>query len=161
MRFLHEMRYDAPLAEVRAMLADPAFRERVCEAADSLRHQVRITLSDGDMSVSVDQVMPAEGIPSFARKIVGDEIEVLQREQWSGTSQAALDVSIPGKPGHLKGSITLAEQGGQTVETVAGEVKVHIPVLGGKLEKLIADLLGSALRSEHRVGQAWLAGDRG
>jgi uncharacterized protein YndB with AHSA1/START domain len=160
MRFTHEMEYDAPIADVQAMLADPDFRERVCEAANTVRHEVTITPNGAGMSVAVDQVQPADGIPSFAKKIVGDEIEVLQREEWSDPAAATLEVSIPGKPGHLKGTITLTEDGERTLEVVDAEVKVHIPMLGGKLEKLIADLLASALRSEHKVGRAWLAGDR-
>lgn len=160
MHFHQELEYDASPAEVYAMLSDPAFREAVCEAGDSIRHEVTITPDGDGMSVSVDQVQPAAGIPSFARKIVGDEIEILQREEWSSATDAALEVSIPHKPGHLKGTITLRESGTGTVETVDAEIKVHIPMLGGKLEKLIADLLGSALRSEHGVGKSWLAGDR-
>jgi len=160
MHFHQELEYDASPAEVYAMLSDPAFREAVCEAGDSVRHEVTITPDGDGMSVAVDQVQPAAGIPSFARRIVGDEIEILQREEWSSPTDAALDVSIPHKPGHLKGTITLRENGSGTVETVEAEVKVHIPMVGGKLEKLIADLLGSALRSEHRVGKGWLAGDR-
>lgn len=160
MHFHQELEYDASPAEVYAMLCDPAFREAVCEAGDSIRHEVTITPDGDGMSVSVDQVQPAAGIPSFARKIVGDEIEILQREEWSSATDAALEVSIPHKPGHLKGTITLRESGTGTVETVDAEIKVHIPMLGGKLEKLIADLLGSALRSEHGVGKSWLAGDR-
>ena len=39
-------------------------------------------------------------------------------------------------------------------------MKVSLPLVGGKLEQLIADVLGSALRNEQRVGRAWLAGDR-
>jgi len=160
MHFHQELQYDASPAEVYAMLSDPAFREVVCEAGDSVRHEVTITPDGDGMSVSVDQVQPAAGIPSFARRIVGDEIEILQREEWSSPTDASLDVSIPHKPGHLKGTITLRESGSGTVETVEAEVKVHIPMVGGKLEKLIADMLGAALRSEHRVGKSWLAGDR-
>ena len=33
----HEMTYDAPLADVAAMLADPAFREEVCADQRVLR----------------------------------------------------------------------------------------------------------------------------
>lgn len=161
MHFHQELEYDASPAEVYTMLSDPAFRDAVCEAGDSVRHQVTITPDGDGMSVAVDQVQPAAGIPSFAKKIVGDEIDIRQREEWSSATDATLEVSIPHKPGHLKGTIALRESGaGGTVETVDAEIKVQIPMLGGKLEKLIADLLGSALRSEHRVGRAWLAGDR-
>lgn len=160
MHFHQELEYDASPAEVYAMLSDPTFREAVCEAGASVRHEVSITPRGEALSVTVDQVQPAEGIPSFAKKIVGDEIEIQQREEWSSATDASLEVSIPHKPGHLKGTVTLRENGSGTVETVDAEIKVHIPMLGGKLEKLIADMLGSALRSEQRVGKAWLAGNR-
>ena len=37
---------------------------------------------------------------------------------------------------------------------------MNIPLVGGKIEGLIADLLSKALRAEHQVGVDWLAGDR-
>ncbi|MGH3363865.1 MAG: DUF2505 domain-containing protein, partial [Nocardioidaceae bacterium] len=99
----------------------------------------------------------ADGIPSFAKKFVGDSIHIRQHEEWSSATDAKLEVSIPGKPGHLKGTITLRPNGDGTVETVSGEIRVHIPLVGGKIEGLIAELLEHALRAEQRVGTAWLA----
>lgn len=160
MRFSHEMRYAAPPADVFAMLADPEFREQVCVAGGTISHDVQISPDGAGMSVVVDQVQPPDGIPSFATKIVGDRIQILQRERWTDQSGAALDVTIPGKPGHMKGTITLSPDGEGTLEKVDADIKVNIPLLGGKLEKLIGDLLESALRSEQRVGEAWLRGDR-
>lgn len=157
MKFEHQMTYDAPPEAVHAMLAEPAFREQVCEAMDAVRRDVRI---DGDrdaMSVVVDQTQPSKGIPSFARKFVGEEIQIVQREGWHGRDGADLTVEIPGKPGHFKGGIALAGTGGGTTETVSGEIKVSIPLVGGKLEGLIGDLLAAALRTEERVGRRWLA----
>ena len=43
---------------------------------------------------------------------------------------------------------------------MAGDIKVRIPLVGGKLEGLIGDMLERALKTEQRVGRAWLAGDR-
>ena len=160
MKFSHQMTYDAPPADVHAMLADPAFREKVCVAMRSKRHDVDITGSGPGMAVVVDQTQPADGIPSFAKRIVGDEIQIVQRESWTDASSAALVVEIPGKPGDFKGRIDVAGDGDGTVETVDGEIKVKIPMLGAKLEALIGDLLKKALQSEQRVGRAWLAGDR-
>jgi hypothetical protein len=37
------------------------------------------------------------------------------------------------------------------------EIKVNLPLVGGKIESLIADLLRKALRAENRVGQGYLA----
>lgn len=157
MRFEHELRYDAPPEQVFAMLGDATFRERVCEAQHVSEATATVDGVDETMTVHVDQKRPSDGIPSFAKKFVGEQIHIVQHEEWSGPTDAALDVSIPGKPGHLKGSVTLRPDGGGTVETVSGELRVHIPVVGGKIEKLIADLLGEALQAEQRVGKAWLS----
>ena len=142
------------------MLADPAFREKVCVAMRATRRDVRIDGAPETMKVLVDQTQPAKGIPSFAKKFVGEEIQIVQHEQWKSASGATLKVEIPGKPGALDGSIDLSQNGSGTVETVDGDIKVKIPMIGGKLEALIGDLLASALRTEERVGKAWLAGDR-
>jgi len=160
MKFSHRLTYDAAPADVLAMLADPAFREKVCVAMRATRRDVSIDGAPESMKVVVDQTQPAKGIPSFAKKFVGDEIQIVQHEQWKGGSGATLKVEIPGKPGALDGSIALSQNGSGTVEAVEGDIKVKIPMIGGKLEALIGDLLASALRTEERVGKAWLAGDR-
>lgn len=156
MKFSHEIRYGASAADVYALLADQSFREEVCRAGGALEHDVSITPAGDGMKVVVDQTLPAAGIPSFATKFVGDRIQVIQTETWTSPTQADLELQIPGKPGHMRGTITLTESAGETVEAVAGDLKVSIPLVGGKLEGLIADLLRSALKSEQRVGSARL-----
>jgi hypothetical protein len=156
MRFSHRLRYDAPASEVHKMLGDETFREEVAEAGGAYERHVRIEPHGAGMTVVVDQKQHDHNIPSFAKKIVGDAIHIVQREQWSDDTYATLDVTIPGKPGHLKGTIELAEDGDGTVETVEAEIKVHVPLVAGKLEKLIANLLEAALESEQRVGEKWL-----
>jgi len=39
-------------------------------------------------------------------------------------------------------------------------VKVKVPLIGGKLEQLMADTIGSGYDVEHEIGRAWLAGER-
>ena len=157
MRFEHTLRYDAPSHAVFAMLGDAVFREQVCEAQHTTEATATVDGVDDTMTVTVDQRRPADGIPSFAKKFVGDSIHIRQHEEWSSATDARLEVGIPGKPGHLKGTITLRPNGDGTVETVSGEIRVHIPIVGGKIEGLIAELLEHALKAEQRVGTAWLA----
>lgn len=158
MKFEHTLRYDASPAEVFAMLGDAVFRERVCEAQHVSEATVEIDGVDDTMTVSIDQRRPSDGIPSFAKKFVGDTIHIAQREEWSSATDAVLDVTIPGKPGHMKGAITLRPDGDGTVETVTGELKVHIPIVGGKIEGLVIELFEHALEAEQRIGKTWLAG---
>lgn len=153
----HELTYDAPLADVAAMLRDPEFRERVCEYQGVLRSTVAVEPDGPATRVRIDQVQAPKGIPSFATKLVGDEIQIVQEETWTSLERGRIELSIPGKPGDMKGTATLAESGGTTTETVDLTVKVSIPLVGGKLEGLIADLFLKALKAENAVGRDWLA----
>jgi len=107
--------------------------------------------------VRIDQWQPTAGVPSVAKKIVGDKTNIVQEEDWSSLSQAALRVTIPGKPGDMSGTITLAEDGGTTTETVEMTIKVGIPLVAGKLETIISGLLLKALKTENRVGRDYLS----
>jgi hypothetical protein len=160
MRFSHALSYDAAHDAVAGMLADPAFREKVCVAMHATRWDVTVDGSGPGMTVVIDQTQPARSIPSFARKVVGDEIRIVQTETWTGPSTASLELAIPGKPGGFEGQVVLEQVGAGTRETVTGEVRVRIPLVGGKLESLVEELLRVALRTEERVGREWLAGRR-
>jgi uncharacterized protein YndB with AHSA1/START domain len=153
----HETTYDAPLARVSAMLTDPAFRRAVFESQDATSVEVTITGTTESGTVTIDYTQPTAGVPSFAKKLVGDGVRIVQREQWTG-DKADLHVSIPGRPGEMTGTIALTAAGGTTRETVDCEISVHMPLVGGKIERLIQEMLLKALRNEGRVGREWLAG---
>lgn len=153
----HELRYDgATAAQVYAMLSEPDFRDAVCAFQRFPRREVTITPTPSGMEVKVDQHRPATEVPSFARKLVGDEINIVQEESWTSPTQATLHVTIPGKPGDMRGTVTLTEVDGGVTEVVEVDVKASIPLIGGKIESLIGDMLGKALRAENKVGRDWL-----
>jgi hypothetical protein len=156
---VHE--YPAPAADVLAMLLDPAFREAVCAAQEADHHTISISSSTPPSTVEVRQRQNTSDAPGPARKVIGDSVETIQREEWQSASTARFDISIPGKPGHLRGRIDLVDNGdGTSTERFDAEVKVNIPLVGGKLEGLIGKVLGSGLRRERETGLRWLAGDR-
>ena len=148
-----KLTYDASADAVAAMLDDPAFREAVLERQRVKRGSVAI---DGDVA-RIEQVRSADDIPSFAKKFVGDEIVIVQTETWTSAHGADVELAIPGKPGEAVGTLALVESGGTTTETVELDVSVKIPLVGGKIEAMIADMIGHALDVEHQVGVEWLS----
>lgn len=164
MDFHHELRYDAPVEAVHAMLADPAFRERSARAQGVVSVEVAITPSDtpsGDgMTVVVDQVQPTAGVPAFARKFAGETTRAIQTEQWSSATDATIRIETPGKPTAVQGTLTLRPDGAGTVETMAARITVKVPLIGGRLESLMADLVARGMDAEHDAGVAWLGKDR-
>jgi hypothetical protein len=148
-----QLTYDAPAEAVAAMLDDVAFREAVLERQRVARGSVDI---DGDVA-RIEQVRSADDIPAFARKFVGDEIVIVQTETWTSAHGADVQLAIPGKPGEAVGTLVLVEDGDTTTETVELAVSVRIPLVGGKIEAMIADMVGHALDAEHEVGVEWLS----
>ncbi|HEX7739187.1 MAG TPA: DUF2505 domain-containing protein [Marmoricola sp.] len=154
----YDMRYDGATPEqVYAMLSNPDFREAVCEYQRFPRRTVTITPTDAGMTVKVDQYRPADEVPAFARKFVGEEINIVQDEQWTSHTSAGLEVSIPGKPGEMKGTVTLAGDETGTTETVSVDITVNIPLVGKKIGEFIGSMLLRALKAENKVGVKWLA----
>ena len=157
MKLHHEIVYDATAAEVFAMLADPAFRERSAAAMGVISADVTITSQGEGMLVRIDQVQPTEGVPSFAKKFAGETTRAVQLEDWADTRRARITIETPGKPTSISGTLTLSEADGRTTETMDAEVKVKVPLVGGKLESLMADLVAKGMDKEHGAGVAWLA----
>lgn len=156
-RLTHDLVYDAPADAVAAMLADPGFREEVCDYQGVLRRTVSVERNGSGMEVLIDQVQSAQGIPAFATKFVGDEINIVQRETWATMDRSDIHVTIPGKPGEMKGTGQLDESGGRTIQAVRLDIRVGIPLVGGKIEGLISDLLLKALKAENKVGRDYLS----
>ena len=71
-RISHDLTYDAPIEDVRAMLLDEEFRRTVATEQRALRSTVDIQ----GTKVHLETIQPAAGIPSFAKKFVGDEIVI-------------------------------------------------------------------------------------
>jgi uncharacterized protein YndB with AHSA1/START domain len=156
MEFRTELSYDASPDEVFAMLSDPAFREQVAEAQEVVSVEVRLTPTEDGFSLVSDQVQNTQGLPAIAKKIAGDTTRAVIEEEWGSRTSGSVSITAPGKPTSADGTIRLAPDGDGTVEIVELDVRVKVPLVGGKLEKLMADSIEEGYRVEHTVGRAWL-----
>jgi hypothetical protein len=59
----------------------------------------------------------------------------------------------------MNGTATLTQSGADAHELVTMTVKIGIPLVGGRLEDLVAGLMKDAFRAENKVGLKWLAGE--
>jgi carbon monoxide dehydrogenase subunit G len=159
MRLRQELAYDAPPAEVLAMLTDPLFWDKVGDATGALSSTATVGTEGGTTRVVIDQEQKVAGVPSFAKKFVGDSTRAITTQSWQG-NQATYVVETPGKPTSISGTATLAENGAGSTLTYDLEVKASVPLIGGRLEKLVVDLTTEGFGKEQAVGAAWLAGGR-
>jgi Protein of unknown function (DUF2505) len=157
-RVQEDLRYDGATADqVFAMLSTKEFREAVCDYQRVLHRTVAVERNGKTAAVTIDQGHATDRLPGFARKIVGDHVTMVQTESWTDGSHGRITVTVPGKPGEMTGTATLVPDADGVTEKVDMSVQVHLPLIGGKVEGLIADMLRKALRAEHTVGKDWLA----
>jgi hypothetical protein len=159
MRLRHELRYDAPVGDVLAMLTDPAYWDRVAVATDAISSTTTVEQAGGDTRVRTDQEQRVVGVPGFAKKFVGDSTRAIKQQTWTGNA-STFEVETPGKPTHIAGEASLREEGDHTVLAYDLEVKASVPLVGGKLEKLVGEYTVDGFEKERAVGVAWLEGER-
>ena len=163
MRFQHTTTYDAPAAEVFAMLTDPAWREKVGAAQNVVSSTVTVTPDGPDGAgcrVVIDQVQNTAGLPAIAKKIAATPPVRSSPRSGRPPTTGTIEILAPGKPTKATGTVSLVSDGSSTRHVTDLEVTVKVPLVGGKLEKLMADNIGQGLEIEQTVGAAWLEGDR-
>lgn len=160
MQVSHSAVYQAPLDDVYAMLTDPAFREYAARHSGVLAVTVDVQQQGDGHSVRMEQVQPVQGVPGFAKRFAGETADVVVEEVWSSHRTGTLVVETPGKPSRVQGSYTLTETDGRTTQKFEGECKVSVPLIGGKLEKVMADLFVEGREQEAQAGSSWLRGER-
>jgi hypothetical protein len=160
MKFRHELTYDASPDEVFAMLADPVFREAACASADVISAEVSIERVGAGFSMVIDRVQKTDGLPAFARTFAGDTTRAIQREEWADATGGTMQIEAPGKPSEVRGTITLEPDGPATRWIIELDLKIKVPLIGGRLEKLLAEQVTAGVEAEQRAGIAYLKGTR-
>jgi len=154
--------YPATALEVFAMLADEDFQNRKCAATGARRHTVSIREQDHRTIIVTTRDMGTDEFPSFVKNMVGETLSVTETQDWGpagtdGARQGRLTVDIAGAPIDLEGTLLLKPDGKGSVESIDGDLKAKVPILGSKIEQAAAPAIKSAIRVESETGKAWLA----
>lgn len=117
---------------------------------------------DGTIDVVTLQVMHRHNLPSVVTQVHRGDLCVRREEIWSplvdGTMTASIRGSILNAPVSVAGTAVispLASSGGAKLD-ISVTVQVRIPLIGGKLEKLIGAQLATLLSEEQRFTTMWL-----
>lgn len=141
------------------MIADPTFREKVAAAQDVVSVEVTSEPRGTGLRVVVDQEQNTAGLPAIAKKIVGDTTRAVITEEWADHRRGSYDITAPGKPTKATGSVALEDDGAGARYVLELELTVKVPLIAGRLEKVMAEQIAAGLDIEHQVGQAWLEGE--
>jgi hypothetical protein len=160
-RFEHRATFTSPAATVYATLVDRAFLdERLRALGGKGAAVVDYTGSGDEVGVRLRQGLDAERLPGAVRAILKGDLVVERAERWSldgGTHVATGNATISGVPGEISSRTRVEEAGRGSALVVTAEVKVSIPLVGGKLEAVIAQQVGKLLAAESEFTGKWLA----
>jgi len=156
-RFTKTITFDAGPDAVFRLLGDRAFREEVCRAAGAASYDVSVRATDTGLESVIETASPVDGMPPIVRKLLGASLRLRQEERWTSPSAGTMRVSIPGTPGSIHGTLTLVATATGAAQTVEADIKVAIPLIGGKIETLVASGLGHVIREQARVAADWLS----
>jgi hypothetical protein len=158
MHFRKELLFNGSPEQVYAVLSDESFRRKVAERAGSTQTDITTEQTPEGLVATICSRQPAPDLPGPMAGLLGSELRVDQKETWISNDQAELEVTIHGKPGHIKGMVWLEPRGGQTAQILDAEVHARIPLIGGKVEKVICRVLGSIQKLQCEVANEILAG---
>jgi len=156
---IHE--YDHPVEKVFAAFTDPDFYLAKFEGIGAREVEV-IACSDVDgvFSIETTREVPLE-VPAALRAVLGSWTTVIQNEEWvEGENEDflnELDISSEGVPAKITGTMVLyAVEGGGCANEVTIRIDCSIPLVGGRLEKFVAENTSEQLDAEYEFVQDYL-----
>lgn len=162
MKLRHEASYAAGPDAVYAALTDEQFLVRKSEAIEATDITASVERTAEGAAVQLRRTVELH-LPGFAKKLTGSHVTLVDEQRWrpaevDGSRVASVSGTLGGHSGGLTGTVAITPAGPDaSTVVVEGEVKVSVPIVGGRIEKLITGLVRDMLDSDQRVLTAWLA----
>jgi hypothetical protein len=156
--------YDADVERVYELISDPEFIERKYLALGGRDVAVdRSEADDGSVEVVTKRTVTVD-LPGFAKKVLTPSQTTIQHETWAavngnGERICTYFVEVQGAPSRIEGRHTLSTAAsGGTDHKLEIEVKVSIPLIGGKIEKFAGETGRADLAAQFDFTDKELAG---
>jgi hypothetical protein len=106
--------------------------------------------------------LDANDLPSAVRSVLPGNLTIERNERWtrkdSGRYLGDVDVTIVGAPASASGGMRLRDlpDGGSELD-VRADVRVSVPLIGGKIEGVVGEQVQKLLAAETAFTKEWLA----
>jgi hypothetical protein len=160
-RFEHRANFPAPVTTVYSILVDETYltarlRDIGGKGAALLSHSTR----DDGAAYTLRQGVDANQLPGAVKAMLNGDLVVEREERWRRNGErfeSASRATISGVPAEITSRGLLAGRGDGAELTINAEVKVGIPLIGGKIEKAVAEQVTKLLAAEAEYAEKWLA----
>lgn len=105
--------------------------------------------------LAVSRELPGR-VPGFLERFLPKDGRVVEIFDWAppagdGTRRGTWKADIPGAPARLGGTMRLEPTATGSRYTIEGDVKVSVPLVGGKAEGFIAGMVEKLAAKEHEL----------
>ena len=162
MRIRESTDFPGPCEQVFAIRTSGAFQEQKLQRSGALEHSHEVQVEGEHTIVTTRRAMPTDQLPDVARKFVGDQLVIEERQDWGpaqadGARRAAVDIRVAGVPVTVTGTLALQPNGSGCRQELDGDLKAGIPFLGGKIEQAAAPAIAYGFRIESQLVTEQLA----
>lgn len=159
-KFTNSDPYDADLDAMWAMISSKDYWTQKYESMGATNTQFdQFDAGDTALTVKTQRAVPAD-LPGFAKKIIGETNHVTQTEQWTRSGDSAhcqITIAVKNVPGGTTGTMDMTTSGSGVVWDADFDIKISLPLVGGKLEGLMLDETRANFTTEKAFNDAWLA----
>ncbi len=154
MKYDEKLDYDKPIETVLQMYTDRSYFER--KYRDSGAWDVEVLeyeKTDKRFRIKCRFSMKSDApLPDFAKKFIGESVSVVQQDAWDIEKRTGrIDTEIKGAPVKVFTEMQLKSAGQGCANHLVWNVSCGIPLIGGKLEKVLAEDLQAKSRTDYQA----------
>lgn len=157
--------YRSPLAypaeKVFATMTDEDYlRARLRELGGPGSDLIEYEASPESARYRLRQGLSERDLPPIVGKVVGGDLHIERTETLrrggEGNYDGDVDVRIGGVPASAGGTMRLTDDGAGSLFEVHADVSVNVPLIGGKIEEIVAEQVRRLLEAETAFTVRWL-----
>lgn len=158
-RYEERQSFDQPRDKVLRMFSDRAYFERKYAASGGwdikvLEHELngrhfRIKCSYNRK--------PDADVPAFARKFVGDSVQVTQEDVWDLEAAAGrFTIVVRNMPVRMSAEMRVVDEPQGCANVLQWTIQCVVPLIGGKLEQMLADEMRNKAAADLEISRRLL-----
>ena len=153
-------RYDAEPERLFTVMTDEGFlREKYASLGQDDFEVLEHSVAGDRVTVRTRRVVPAD-VPGFAKKFISPRSVIVQTERWEGGAgqrHGTWSIEVEGTPISITGTMSIEADGAGAAHVIHGDVKVKVPLVGGKIGEFVAENSGKAIDEEVAYTRSHLA----
>ena len=158
----YRSQYDAAAQRLYTTVVD---REYLRARLDSIggRNAALLEHSDDENGAkyTLRQGVSRSYLPEIVQKVLNGDLVIERTETWykadDGRYEGNVTARVKGAPGTIGGALTITGDRESSELNIDGQAKVDVPIVGGKVESVVAEQVVKLMEREARFTREWLA----